>query len=90
VNIYAIYLDGLAYGGERAEGEGHAANVGAGGWHQANQGAVSTLIIGQGAPYQVRGRRNLASHLDRILRRMEMGLISPRRVEIVRLDEVKA
>ena len=80
MNTYTIHLDDLAYGGE-IEDEHDAADVGAGGWHQPNQGSLGRIAVG-GALKRITGRRNLASELDRILRRMERGEIQPTEIVI--------
>lgn len=77
---YTIWIDGLAYGGEDPEVVEEAPAL-AGGWYDTGPTTVNGIRIG-GEPYLIEGRRNLVSHLDRVLRRI--GELDPERIEIRR------
>jgi hypothetical protein len=80
MHTYTIHIDGLAYQGEAVEE--YETNIGADGWHVPNQGALNELVIGPGAPMQIKGWRNLSSEVARIVRRMSDGRIAPRQIVI--------
>ncbi len=84
---YAIYVDDVAYGGEDADGAGEDDQFLAGfgsGWHHTPLDGADNLIWG-GEPYAIDGYRNLASHVERIMRRLAQGVLSMRvmRIEVM-------
>jgi hypothetical protein len=85
---YVIYVDDVAYGGEDASGAAESDQYLAGfgkGWHHTPMDGADTLIWG-GDPYVIDGYRNLASHVERIMRRLAQGVLSMRtmRIEVIR------
>lgn len=77
-----IQVNGRYYAGE--SDEAYPANVGGKGWHVANHGSLNRLnfVDDSGSALRVIGKRNLSSHLDRILRRVGDGKIDAREIVI--------
>ena len=79
---YTIWLDGLAYRGETAESE-PAENGGVpGGWGGRGPHTRSGIAFAMAPAMAIEGTYNLASHLDRIIRRARAGQLSFRELTI--------
>jgi hypothetical protein len=86
VKSYAIFIDGLAYCGEDCENT-TPADYGGDGWNVKNNNEISQLIITGNEPKIIDGNICLKSEIDRILRRIKLGHINPRKIEIEMIDE---
>ena len=81
MNHYQIRIDGLAYCGEDIDNTTRA-DYGGDGWHVKNNEQISALLIGGESPTIIDGNINLKSHIDRIIRRIKLGHINPKKIEI--------
>jgi len=80
IGSYIIWIDGEAYRGE-SEATEPAPSL-SGGWYDRGPETVSGIAIGGGDPYRIEGRRNLQSHIDRILRRVGTNGFLPEQISI--------
>jgi len=71
MTTFYIHVNGVPYAGVDPTAE-ERLDMGAGGWHEPNQGRADVLRWG-GPPLAIEGHINLRSHLDRILRRARYG-----------------
>lgn len=90
---YTIKLNGQYYGGEDLDAYEAKRTTGTlgGGWHNHTGSRQMNKLVWEEEPYIIHGTRNLKSHLDRIMVRVEMGLLdAPLRLEIdaVRIEVV--
>lgn len=77
---YTIWIDDQPY---RGEGEAtEPAPPLSGGWYDTGPDRVNGIVVGGGEPHRIEGRRNLQSHIDRILRRIGSNGFAPRQVII--------
>lgn len=84
-----IYVDDVAYGGVDMDGDGEDSQLMAGfrnGWHHTPDDGADKLIWG-GEPHVMVGHINLASHVERILRRIERGVLTAHTIRIEIADE---
>lgn len=80
---YTIWIDDQPYRGE--SGVAEAAPPLSGGWYDKGPETVSGIAIGGGAPARIEGRRNLISHVDRIMRRIGSNGFAPTEIRICTL-----
>lgn len=69
---YTLWVDGRPYCGEAAETEPQPPQCGAW-WLQSPVQTRNGLAIGTGDPLRIESRRNLASHIERLLSRHREG-----------------
>ncbi len=81
MHCYTITIDGRAYGGESDAVEDQG-----GALAQTFRQEQAGLRLG-GAPLVIVGRRNLSSHVDRIVRRMADGRLDADEIVIRRTRE---
>lgn len=79
---YTIRIDGAPYLGESEETE--RSDYGGEGWHIQNKIERNKLILGDWTekPKEIIGARNLRSHIDRIITRINEGSILASKIEI--------
>lgn len=77
---YTIWIDDQPYRGESEASE--QAPPLSGGWYDSGPDSVSGITIGGGDPVRIEGRRNLVSHVDRIMRRIGYNGFSPEEITI--------
>lgn len=82
IRTYTIWIDGRAYGGEDPDVIEEAPAL-SGGRYDIGPTTVNGIRVG-GEPYRIEGRLNLKSHLERVLRRLDV--LDPERIEIRRED----
>jgi len=73
---YTITVNGQPYGGESEGAEDQTGALG-----QTFRQDAAGLLLG-GAPLRIEGRRNLRSHVDRVLRRVADGRLEVREIVI--------
>lgn len=76
-----IHVDGLAYQGEDPD-RTYPATPQAGGLHAYTGDEVNALIFNDQPAMLIEGSRNLASHVQRILTRLQDGHITAERITI--------
>ena len=82
LRAYTIWIDGRAYGGEDPDVLEDAPAL-HGGRYDSGPLTVNGIKVG-GEPYVIEGWRNLRSHLERIIRRLDR--LDPATIEIRRED----
>lgn len=81
-----IHVDGLAYQGEDPD-RTYQTTPQAGGFHAYTGGEVNALVFNNEPPMLIEGSRNLASHVQRILTRLQDGHMTAERISIRVLPE---
>lgn len=88
MKIYKIYVDGQAYQGEDPNTT-YSTNIGGKGWHVSNHGSANVLLFGEGDPHACFGVRGLMSHMERIAKRIQDGIINPNVITIDVMEEIE-
>jgi hypothetical protein len=75
MNNYQIIVNGKYYAGESTESE--QSDYGGNGWHVNNHGSRNKLLFtdNESTTNIIEGRRNLRSHIDRIMSRIDDGTL---------------
>lgn len=76
-----ISVNGMWYQGE--SNDTYDTNVGGEGWHVPNHHELNELAFGDAPGKQLIGMRNLKSHIERVMRRINDGQLRATEVRIV-------
>lgn len=79
-----IFVNNKPYLGEDPDKTHKGSSMGGTGWLSNNAGELPVLIFGKkdDASIEIKGMINLRGHVDRILTRMNKGLIKPKNIKI--------
>lgn len=77
-----IHVDGLAYQGEDIDRTYPSPGPAAGGFHTYTGEDINVLKFGESDPHVIEGHRNLASHIQTIMRRVQDGHVTATRIVI--------